>query len=158
MDIPTNYGEVEEMIRAPINDKNRWWIDANIDDSLNHGHVNLESYQLILEEVLKDKPKRVVDIGSNLNQYAYLFTNEGIEYIGIDVNASMNPLTYQGCIFIAGGYEQVKEWFKDDVVISHLCVGYFIEKEEVLCKKLILGDELRRAKYDKYGNRRKECV
>lgn len=118
------------------------YMECEIEDGLNHGFGNLETYQEILAEVLKDKPKRVVDIGSNLNQYAFLFTNEGIQYIGIDIDTNFRPITYDGCIFIASPYEQVREWFKDDVIISNLCVGFFIKPEDVWCKKLILGQDV----------------
>lgn len=140
MRIPTSYDDVQAMIFQIV--ENRDYLDCEVEDSLNHGMENKEVYKKILVEVLKDKPKRVVDIGSNLNQYAYLFTNEGIQYIGIDLDSRVCPLVYPGCVFIGSAYEQVKEWFKDDVVISNLCVGYFIKPEDVLCKRLILGQDV----------------
>lgn len=112
-----------------------------------HSYDNEEWYKRILEKVLEDKPKRVIDIGSNLNQYGYLFANEDIEYIGID-NATclpnkyglMQPLITDKIKFIQAPYEIVKDYFKDDVIISCLCVGYLVPIEEVQCKRLIIND------------------
>ena len=124
--------------------------DTNNDiylDSKWHSYDNEGWYKRILEKVLEDKPKRVVDIGSNLNQYGYLFANEGIEYIGID-NATclpnrygfMQPLITDKIKFVHASYEKVRDYFKDDVVISCLCVGYLIPIKNVLCKRLIIND------------------
>lgn len=112
-----------------------------------HSYDNKEWYKKILEKVLEDKPKRVIDIGSNLNQYGYLFANENIEYIGID-NATclpnkyglMQPLITNKIKFIQASYEAVKDYFKNDVIISCLCVGYLVPIEEVQCKRLIIND------------------
>lgn len=112
-----------------------------------HSYDNEEWYKRILEKVLEDKPKRVIDIGSNLNQYGYLFANEDIEYIGID-NATclpnkyglMQPLITDKIKFIQAPYEIVKDYFKNDVIISCLCVGYLVPIEEVQCKRLIIND------------------
>lgn len=112
-----------------------------------HSYDNEEWYKKILEKVLEDKPKRVIDVGSNLNQYGYLFANEDIEYIGID-NATclpnkyglMQPLITDKIKFIQASYEIVKDYFKDDVIISCLCVGYLVPIEEVQCKRLIIND------------------
>ena len=40
-----------------------------------------------------------------------------------------------------------KEYFKDDVIISCLCVGYLVPIEEVKCKRLIINgfDKKRKA-------------
>ena len=111
-----------------------------------HSYDNEEWYKKILEKVLEDKPKRVIDIGSNLNQYGYLFANEDIEYIGID-NATclpnkyglMQPLITDKIKFIQASYEIVKDYFKNDVIISCLCVGYLVPIEEVQCKRLIVN-------------------
>lgn len=111
-----------------------------------HSYDNEEWYKRILEKVLEDKPKRVIDIGSNLNQYGYLFANEEIEYIGIDNSTClpneyglMQPLITDKIKFIQAPYEIVKDYFKDDVIISCLCVGYLVPIEEVKCKRLIIN-------------------
>ena len=62
------------------------------------------------------------------------------------------------------GSRVVREWFKDDVVISNLCVGYHIPKKDVLCKKLICvnppnGEEILLEPYTKIskeGNLKEE--
>lgn len=33
----------------------------------------------------------------------------------------------------------MKEWFRDDVIISCLCVGYLIPYADVKCKRLIVN-------------------
>mgnify|MGYP005801883993 CR=1 FL=1 len=126
-----------------INDIN----NTNYLDCKYHSYDNEEWYKRILEKVLENKPKRVIDIGSNLNQYGYLFANENIEYIGID-NATclpnkygiMQPLITDKIKFIQAPYERVSDYFKDDVVISCLCVGYLIPIEKVKFKRLIIND------------------
>lgn len=126
-----------------INDVNN---DIYLDCKWN-SYDNEEWYKKILEKVLEDKPKRVIDIGSNLNQYGYLFANEDIEYIGIDNDTClpnkyglMQPLITNKIKFIQAPYESVKDYFKDDVIISCLCVGYLVPIEEVQCKRLIIND------------------
>lgn len=116
-------------------------------DSKWHSYDNLEWYKKILEKVLEDKPARVVDIGSNLNQYGYLFANEDIEYIGVDIDTTipnpfgfMQPIITDKIKYIQANYRDIKEYFKDDVIISCLCVGYLIGIQEVLCKRLIIND------------------
>lgn len=121
--------------------------DMRYDDCKGHSFINLDSYEDILKEVLKlkEKPKRVIDIGSNLNQYAYLFENEGIDYIGIDLwNATryMKPYESKHTKFIGARYEDIAEWFKDDVIISNLCVGYLVKPEDVKAKIFINGKDL----------------
>ena len=116
--------------------------DLRYDDCKIHSFVYEETYKKILKEVLslKEKPKRVVDIGSNLNQYAYLFENEGIDYIGIDLwNADrhMKPYESDHVRFIGARYEDIREQFKDDVCISNLCVNYFVKINDVQAKHLI---------------------
>lgn len=101
-------------------------------------------YKEILKEVLKLEPipKRIVDVGSNLNQFAYMFVNEGIDYIGIDLwNAGrcMKPLENEHIKFIGANYEDIAEFYKDDVLISNLCVGYVIKQEKVKAKHFIKG-------------------
>ena len=116
-------------------------------DSKWHSYDNLEWYKEILKKVLEDKPKRVIDVGSNLNQYGYLFVNEDIEYIGIDISTTipnkfgfMQPLITDKIKYIQSDYKKIKKYFKNDVIISCLCVGYLIPIEEVECKRLIIND------------------
>lgn len=116
--------------------------DMRYDDCKMHSFINVDSYEDILKAVLKleEKPNRVVDIGSNLNQYAYLFENEGIDYIGIDLwNATryMKPYESKHTKFIGARYEDIADWFKDDVIISNLCVTYLVKVEDVKAKHLI---------------------
>lgn len=125
--------------------------DSRYDDCKMHSFCNQDSYKRILREVLKleEKPKRVVDIGSNLNQYAFLFENEGIDYIGIDLwNATrfMRPYESEHTMFIGARYEDIADWFKDDVIISNLCVGYLVDEKDVKAKYFINGKDLK--KYD----------
>jgi hypothetical protein len=126
-----------------INDVN----DNRYDDCIGHSFINEDSYKKILTEVLKleEKPKRVVDIGSNLNQFGYLFVNEGIDYIGIDLwNACryMKPVENEHIKFIGARYEDISEFFKDDVIISNLCVGYLVDEKDVKAKHFINGKDL----------------
>lgn len=133
-----------------INDINNYiYLDCKC-----NSYDNEEWYKRILEKILEDKPKRVIDIGSNLNQYGYLFANEGIEYIGIDNSTCLpnefgllQPLITDKIKFIQASYKEVKEYFKDDVIISCLCVGYLVPIEEVKCKRLIINgfDKKRKA-------------
>ena len=116
--------------------------DMRYDDCKMHSFINVDSYEDILKAVLKleEKPKRVIDIGSNLNQYAFMFENEGIDYIGIDLcNAArmMNPYESEHTKFIGARYEDIADWFKDDVIISNLCVTYLVKVEDVKAKHLI---------------------
>lgn len=116
--------------------------DMQYDDCKGHSFLNEDSYKEILNEVLKlkEKPKRVIDIGSNLNQYAYMFENEGIDYIGIDLwNATryMKPYESEHTKFIGARYEDISDWFKNDVIISNLCVNYLVKQEDVKAKHLI---------------------
>lgn len=112
-----------------------------------HSYDNEKWYKKIFEKVLEDKPKRVIDVGSNLNQYGYLFANEDIEYIGID-NATYlftkygttKPLITDKIKFIQADYKSVRDYFKDDVIISCLCIGYLVPIEIVRCKRLIIND------------------
>lgn len=121
--------------------------DPRYDDCIGHSFINESSYRRILDEVLslKEKPHRVVDIGSNLNQYAFLFENEGIDYIGIDLwNATryMKPYESEHTKFIGARYEDISDWFKDDVIISNLCVGYLVDEADVKAKVFINGKDL----------------
>lgn len=117
--------------------KGNYYLDYMIEE----GTVSKEWYEAILKEVLKDKPKRVIDIGSNVNLFGYLFANEDIEYIGIDEDKSLNPIETENIKFIHSNYYDVREQFKDDICISCLCVGYLIPNEDVMCKKLITNKQ-----------------
>lgn len=112
------------------------------DDCKGNSFINEDSYQNILEEVLKldEKPERIIDVGSNLNQYAYMFENEDIDYIGIDLwnaNRFMKPYESEHTKFIGARYEDIADWFKDDVIISNLCVNYLVNRDDVRAKHLI---------------------
>lgn len=111
-----------------------------LDYILVEGTVSLEWYEAILEKVKEYKPKRVIDIGSGVNMFGYLFANEGIEYIGIDEDVTMKPIVADNIKFINANYYDVREQFKDDIIISCLCVGYLIPIEDVLGKILIVND------------------
>lgn len=124
-----------------INDIN----DMSYDDCKMHSYLNDETYKKILDEVLKlkEKPKRVIDVGSNMNQYAYMFENKGIDYIGIDLwnaNRFMKPYENEHTKFIGARYEDIADWFKDDVIISCLCIGYLVKQEDVKAKHLITNE------------------
>lgn len=111
-----------------------------LDYILAEGTVSLEWYEAILQKVKKYKPKRVIDIGSSVNMFGYLFANEGIEYIGIDEDITMKPIIADNIKFINANYYDVREQFKDDIIISCLCVGYLIPIKDVLGKVLIVND------------------
>lgn len=112
-----------------------------LDYILAEGTTSLEWYKAILKKVKKYNPKRVIDIGSSVNMFGYLFENEGIEYIGIDEDMmTMKPIVTEKIKFINSNYYDVKEQFKNDVIISCLCVGYLIPFEDVLGKILIVDD------------------
>ena len=104
-----------------------------------------DTYEKFLQKVLEldEIPKRVVDIGSCYNQYAYIFENAGIDYIGIDLwNAArrVNPYESEHVKFIGARYEDIADFFKDDVIISDLCVGYLVKIEDVKGKHLIINE------------------
>ena len=111
-----------------------------LDYILEEGTVSLEWYEAILKKVKEYKPKRVIDIGSGVNMFGYLFANEGIEYIGIDEDITMKPIIADNIKFINANYYNVREQFKDDIIISCLCVGYLIPIKDVLGKVLIIND------------------
>ena len=115
---------------------------------LEEGTVSLEWYKAILEKVKEYKPKRVIDIGSGVNMFGYLFANEGIEYIGIDEDITMKPIIADNIKFINTNYYDVREQFKDDIIISCLCVGYLIPIEDVLGKILIVNDSIGKTNED----------
>lgn len=119
-----------------------------LDYILEEGTVSLEWYEAILERVKEYKPKRVIDIGSGVNMFGYLFANEGIEYIGIDEDITMKPIITDNIKFINANYYDVREQFKDDIIISCLCVGYLIPIEDVLGKVLIVNDSIGKTNKD----------
>lgn len=106
-------------------------------------YENLDWYKAILQGVLnlKEKPKRVIDVGSNFNVFGFLFENEDIEYIGVEVSFRKRhkPFTSDKVKFINKDYYEVREEFKDDVIISNLCIGYQVPVEDIKCKHLIVG-------------------
>lgn len=108
--------------------------------NIEEGSISLEWYEAILEKVKKYNPKRVIDVGSNINLFGYLFANEGIEYIGIDNYKDVEPIQTNKIKFIHANYYDVKEKFKDDIIISCLCVGYLIPCKDILAKKLIVNE------------------
>lgn len=108
---------------------------------LEESYVSKDWYKAILEKVLKYNPKRVVDIGCCLGIFAYLFANEGIEYIGIDENTGYNRFETDKIKFIIDDYYNVREQFKNDIVISCLCVGYLIPIKDVMGKMLIVNSD-----------------
>lgn len=119
-----------------------------LDYILEEGTVSLEWYKAILKKVKEYKPKRVIDIGSGVNMFGYLFANEGIEYIGIDEDITMKPIITDNIKFINANYYNVREQFKDDIIISCLCVGYLIPIEDVLGKILIVNDSIGKTNED----------
>lgn len=126
------------------------WLNENNEKSLEYNdcidylYLNLSDYESILRNVLnlKEKPKRVIDIGSCLNAYGYLFNNYGIDYIGIDINKRFTPYISENTFFINEKYENIKENYKNDVIISNLCVGYLVPIEEVKAKHFITKDKV----------------
>ena len=105
----------------------------------------VDTYEKFLQKVLElgEDTKRVVDIGSCYNQYAYIFENAGIDYIGIDLwNAARHIKPYESkhVRFIGARYEDIADFFKDDVIISDLCVGYLVKVEDVKGKHLIVNE------------------
>lgn len=134
---------IREMFRYldKINDPK----DAEYDYCKLESYDLFDTYEKFLQKVLElnEIPKRVVDIGSNMNQYAYIFENVGIDYIGIDLwNADRRwkPYENEHVQFIGARYEDIADWFKDDVIISNLCVGYLVKIEDVKGKHLILNE------------------
>lgn len=109
-------------------------LDYNIDE----GSLSIDWYKAILEKVKPYNPKRVIDIGSNINLFGYLFANEGIEYIGIDIYKDVEPIQTNNIKFINSDYYKIREQFKNDICISCLCVGYLIPIKDVICRRLII--------------------
>ena len=109
---------------------------------LSEAPISFEWYKAILNKIKKYKPKRVIDIGSNINLFGYLFANEGIEYIGIDIDSDgCKPIEIKKIKFVKANYYDVAEQFKNDICISCLCVGYLIPFADVKCKKLIINSD-----------------
>lgn len=109
---------------------------------LSEAPISFEWYKAILNKIKKYKPKRVIDIGSNINLFGYLFANEGIEYIGIDIDSDgCKPIEIKNIKFVKANYYDVAEQFKNDICISCLCVGYLIPFADVKCKKLIINSD-----------------
>lgn len=140
----SNIIKLEQQI-AKLKFLNPFWED---DDELGYDFLaaqeNIVIYEAILQKILKEieKPKRVVDVGANLNEYAFLFTDQGIDYVGIDPypkQKGWTPITNENIKHIPHYYQEVKENFKNDVLISSLCIGYLVKIEEVLAKHLIIN-------------------
>lgn len=107
---------------------------------LSEAPISFEWYKAILNKIKKYKSKRVIDIGSSINLFGYLFANEGIEYIGIDIDPDgCKPIETKNIKFVKANYYDVAEQFKNDICISCLCVGYLIPLADVKCKKLIIN-------------------
>ena len=123
----------------------------NVNDvnNLEYDYCKMESYGLFeiyedfLEAILKleEKPKRVIDVGRNMNQYAYIFENAGIDYIGIDVCKHFVPYESEHSKFIWAKYEDIADLFKDDILISDLCVNYLVKREDVKAKHLFTNSD-----------------
>ena len=110
---------------------------------LSEGLVSKEWYEAIASVVKQKGIKRVVDIGSNMNFFGYLFAKEGIEYIGIDkFTNGLKPVEGKNIKFIRADYYDVREKYKDEAIISCLCVGYLIPVQDVLGKALIKNDSM----------------
>lgn len=132
---------IEYLKKLNINNPNRYYgkekidmLDYNIDE----GSLSIDWYKAILEKVKPYNPKRVIDIGSNINLFGYLFANEGIEYIGIDIYKDVEPIQTNNIKFINSDYYKIREQFKNDICISCLCVGYLIPIKDVICRRLII--------------------
>lgn len=133
---------IEYLKKLNINNPNRYYgkekidmLDYNIDE----GSLSIDWYKAILEKVKTYNPKRVIDIGSNINLFGYLFANEGIEYIGIDIYKDVEPIQTNNIKFINSDYYKIREQFKNDICISCLCVGYLIPIKDVICRRLIIN-------------------
>lgn len=133
---------IDYLYKINENNPNRYYGEYKSDMlqyNIDEGSESLEWYKAILEKVKKYNPKRVVDIGSNLNMFGYLFANEGIEYIGIEIEKQNLPVETDMIKFINADYYDIREQFKDDIIISCLCVGYLIPVKDVIGKKLIVN-------------------
>lgn len=133
---------IDYLYKINENNPNRYYGEYKSDMlqyNIDEGSESLEWYKAILEKVKKYNPKRVIDVGSNINMFGYLFANEGIEYIGIDIYKDVEPVQTDKIKFIYDDYYNVREQFKDDIIISCLCVGYLIPCKDILGKKLIVN-------------------
>lgn len=128
-----NFEEMEEYLRK--HNKNLERLDYLIEE----GYISKEWYKAILRKVLEDKPKRVVDIGCCLGLFSYIFENAGIKYIGVDLN-KYNRYESENVKYIQGDYLDLVDEFKNDVIISCLCIGYLIPFEKVQARRLIVND------------------
>lgn len=128
--------DVIDYIQKNNNNKSKYY---HLDYLLEENCISKEWYEAILEKVLKHKPKRVIDVGCCLGIFGYLFANKGIEYIGIDID-DYKRFETEKIKFIHANYHDVKEQFKDDIIISCLCVGYLIPIKDALGKMLIMND------------------
>ena len=134
---------IDYLYKINKNNPNRYYGKYKIDMlqyNIDEGSESLEWYKAILEKVKKYNPKRVIDVGSNINMFGYLFENEGIEYIGIDNYKDVEPIQTNKIKFIHANYYDVREKFKNDIIISCLCVGYLIPCKDILAKKLIVNE------------------
>ena len=134
---------IDYLYKINKNNPNRYYGKYKIDMlqyNIEEGSISLEWYKAILEKVKKYNPKRVIDVGSNINLFGYLFANEGIKYIGIDNYKDVEPIQTNKIKFIHANYYDVREKFKDDIIISCLCVGYLIPCKDILAKKLIVNE------------------
>ena len=70
-----------------------------------------------------------------------MFENEGIEYVGVEkyLNKNHKPYTSDLVKFINEDYYNVRDKFKDDVIISNLCISYMIPIKDVKAKHLVIG-------------------
>ena len=49
----------------------------------------------------------------------------------------MKPYENEHSTFIGARYEDIADWFKDDIIISNLCVDYLVNVDDVKAKHLI---------------------
>lgn len=135
---------IDYLYKINENNPDRYYGEHKVDMlqyNIEEGAISLEWYEAILEKVKKYNPKRVIDIGSNLNMFGYLFANKGIEYIGIEEDKQAIPVETDKIKFIHDDYYNVREQFKDDIIISCLCVGYLIPVKDVFGKVLIVNHD-----------------
>ena len=138
-----NFEEMEKYLREHNKKLDK------LDYLIEEGYFSKSWYEAILYMLLEDKPKRVIDVGCCLGLFSYMFENEGIEYIGIDLN-KYNRYESEKVKYIQGDYLDLVDEFKDDVIISVLCIGYLIDIKDVKAKRLIIND-LEFAHTMKYG-------
>lgn len=130
--------EIKDVIKyLKEHNKENYYLDYLLEE----GCESKEWYEAILKEALQYKPKRVIDVGCSLGLFAYLFAEKGIKYVGID-EENYNRFENDKISFITANYYDIKEQFKNDVIISCLCVGYLIPIKDVLGKVLIVDDSI----------------